>query len=82
VNKTNIEVSNYTRNHLAVGINLSKKTKENSDYSLDFKIKNGLGSKVVFRNNNGEITPIPKSFPGRHFTIYKIISSLVTPLYK
>ena len=80
VNKTNIEVSTYTRNHLAVGINLSKKTKENSDYSLDFKIKHGLGSKVVFRNNNGEITPTPKSFPGRHFTIYKIGGSYNTTL--
>ncbi|CAC9656926.1 hypothetical protein BCLUESOX_2718 [bacterium endosymbiont of Bathymodiolus sp. 5 South] len=80
VSKVNIEVSTYTRSHLAAGINLSKKTKKNSSYSLDFKIKQGLNTKVVFHNDSGEITPAPKNFPKKYFTIYKIGGSYNTML--
>jgi hemolysin activation/secretion protein len=80
VSKVNVEVSTYTRSHLSAGINLSKKIKKNSSYSLDFKIKQGLGTKVVFHNSSGEITPTPKNFPKQYFTIYKIGGSYNTML--
>ncbi|SFV66477.1 Channel-forming transporter/cytolysins activator of TpsB family [hydrothermal vent metagenome] len=78
INSSNIDNSTYKRDYLSIGVNLSGRTKQNSVFSLDFKIKQGLYTKVVFHDQFGRETTQPINFPDEKFIIFNLGGSYNT----